>query len=145
MPIFIKGTGSHDKFGYSKFCIDRDGNLKKGHRYFSQIQLQIEVARMTQYDLVIYTGVADKLYITLVTKDEDFCRDMVNKCTLFFNHVMPELMSRRVDKSLGKPSELRGISFCGKPPKGRMVTCSEAACCIKQFHPACVGLTRKPK
>ena len=34
----------------------------------------------------MYTGTANKLYITSVTKDDDFCRDMVNKWIPDFNN-----------------------------------------------------------
>ena len=146
-PFALKGQDPMVKFGDSNFCIDISGNLKTTHRYYSQIQLQLELAQMSTCDLVIYTGVPDKLYVTSVAKDEDFCERMITKSTqFFFNHVLPELLSRSIERSIDRPSpEGMGICFCGKLPKGRMVECSEAACCIKQFHYPCVGLTRKPR
>ena len=50
------------KFGDSNFCIDISGNLKPSHRYYSQIQLQLELAQMNTCDQVTYTGVPDKMY-----------------------------------------------------------------------------------
>ena len=50
------------KFGDSNFCIDISGNLKPSHCYYSQIQLQLELAQMNTCDLVTYTGVPGKMY-----------------------------------------------------------------------------------
>ena len=115
------------KFGDSNFCIDVSGNLKPSHRYYSQIQLQLELAQMNTCDQVTYTGVPDKMYITSVSKDEDFCKRIITKSTQFFsNHVLPELLSRNIERSMDRPSpEEMGICFCGKQPKGRMVECSD--------------------
>ena len=146
-PFSQKGQDPVVNFGDSNFCIDISRDLKQRHRYYSQIQLQHELAQMNTCDLVIYTDFPDKIYITSVSKDEDFCNHIIDKSTRFvFNHVLPELLSRNIENSSDRPSpEGMGICFCGKQPNGRMVECSEAACRIKQFHYPRVRLTRKSK
>lgn len=146
-PYTAKDQNPRDKFGNSSFCIDGTGELKKNHRYYTQIQLQLYISQMHFCDLVIYTGVADYIYITQVEIDEQFCNEMVAKSTLFFfNEVMPELLARKIEKDLPTPTiEGNGICFCGKPPKGRVIICAEKNCCTKQFHYTCVGIRCKPK
>ena len=93
-PFSLNGQDPMVKFGDSNFCIDISGNLKQSHRYYSQIQLQLELAQMNTCDQVIYTSVPDKMYLTSASKDEDFCSHIINKSTrLFFNRMPPELLS----------------------------------------------------
>lgn len=80
----------------SNFCLQGDKlELKKSHRYYSQIQFQMYVTRKTFCDFVIYT---DKdIFYQVIYYDPQFVNEMIEKCTAFaFKHVVPEILSKKI-------------------------------------------------
>ena len=127
------------------FFLDAAGKLKTGHRYYTQIQLQLYVTQHSVCDLVVYTNKG--IYVSQVVFDEKFCKSAVSKATqFFFNEVLPELISRKMALSLPcPPGPDRTICFCKKPvTKTRVIQCQRSECSVKQFHYKCIGITKKP-
>ena len=96
-------------------------------------------------DLVIYTK--NGIHIDNVRYDAEFCQKAVTKCTLlFFNEIMPEILTKEIEKSLPVPPvHDKSICFCRKPGLRRVMVCANADCNIKKFHYSCVSVTKKPK
>ena len=131
--------------GLDDFYLDNNSNLKKSHKYYTQVQLQMSVTNINSCDFVVFTERG--ILVTQVTKDEEFCKSAVTKATqFFFTEVMPELICHKVAKSMPVPPVVdRSICFCGKPPtKTRIITCSSPDCSVTNFHYKCIGINRKP-
>jgi len=76
------------------FCcfVDDNGNieLKKNHRYFTQIQGQIGVCQMSKCDFIVYT-VTDFVVIT-VQFDKLFWESMLQQLTEFYvREIFPKI------------------------------------------------------
>ena len=67
------------------FCLEKDLNLKCGHAYYAQVQLQKYVSMC---DFVLWTSVV--CVVVEVPRDAGFLSDMVPRlCTFFKRCVMP--------------------------------------------------------
>ena len=144
-PYTLKDKDPTKCFGIDSFCIDATGNLKKSHRYYAQVQMQMYVTLIDTCDFVVYTE--KDIFITKIEKDSAFIDSMVVKSTkFFFNHLMPELLSRQIQRNLPVPQvKISSVCFCGKAETKRMIICSDMNCSVTSFHYKCVGLSRKPK
>lgn len=116
-PYTLMNLDPRSHFGAKNFCIDVDGKVKKNHAHFTQVQMQMHVTKLHQCDLVICTGDPLLMYIVIVNYDEEFCKELVCKCTLLFiNQIMPELMTREIESKVDKPQQHRdSICFSAKP------------------------------
>ncbi|KAH3822281.1 uncharacterized protein LOC127881093 [Dreissena polymorpha] len=138
------------------FCLNEEGELKRSHRYYTQIQLQMYVHDVQSCDLFVYTSV-DSVVAT-VSRDDDFCQKLVSKCEdFFFKFVLPELVSRRLEKTPSSACEVSSQSIktcdnevalwclCQEPEYGRMIKCENEDCPTQWFHYECVNIRRRPR
>ncbi|XP_067678814.1 uncharacterized protein [Haliotis asinina] len=80
------------------FCLDDNFMLRKGHKYYTQVQLQMYVHDVSYCDFVVYTNI--DMVIARIPRDIAFCASLVSKCeNFFFKHVLPELISCRLENS----------------------------------------------
>ena len=144
-PYKCKDKDPAELLGLPEFFLDANGKLKYGHKYYTQIQLQLYVTNLAECDLVVYTK--QGIYVSQVQKDEEFCQSAISKASLFFfNEVLPELLSRKMASSLPcPPGPDSAICYCHKPiTKTRVIVCKRPNCSVKQFHYKCMGITKKP-
>jgi hypothetical protein len=136
------------------FCLDRTLHLKKSHRYYSQIQLQIFVHGVDNGDFFVFTN--KDSHCVNVHKDESFINEMIAKSESFFlNSVLPELVSRRLENG----EDVESVPFadadcdedvnlwclCSEPEYGRMIQCTNEDCPIQWFHYGCINIRRRPR
>uniref|UniRef100_A0A3Q1EA30 YqaJ viral recombinase domain-containing protein n=1 Tax=Acanthochromis polyacanthus TaxID=80966 RepID=A0A3Q1EA30_9TELE len=76
------------------FCLDKDLKLKRGHRYFTQVQMEVYVHGVAFCDFVIFTKT--DMAIIRIDRDETFIEEVLGKCeSFFFTHILPELIAAR--------------------------------------------------
>ena len=134
------------------FCLLPDLSLKTGHRYYTQVQLQMRVNKVSYCDFVVYTEPREPcIHITRVCYDAAFCNKLVDTCLSYWRElVLPELVSGRLaNKQLCVPDEpelaVTAVwCICSQPEYGKMIKCDNVACKIEWFHYACVNVKRKP-
>lgn len=107
------------------FCLDSSLHLKRKHRYYTQIQLQMFLTKCQYCDFVVYTK--QSMVIVRVPIDIDFCKHLVTKCEQFIkDYLIVELVTRRWPLHLQKTKKMKIV-----PEYGRMIKC--------------VNFRRKPK
>ena len=80
-------------------CPDGCFQLKRGHKYFAQVQGEMALMNVSWCDFVVYT--AGGIFIERIYFDGDFWYDPVLPALkgFFVQHVAPELISRRLLKT----------------------------------------------
>ncbi len=63
------------------FFVDQNMELKRSHRYFSQVQLQMLVVQVDYCDLCVYTNVDFQIF--RIRRDDGFCDNLIRKTTDF--------------------------------------------------------------
>ena len=123
----------------NSLCLEKGTlQLKKSHRYFSQIQFQMHVCNLTFCDLVLYT--LKGIHVQTIECDKTFTEEMVKKCTGFaVDHIIPELLSPSIAE------KNKEMCHCKRPKFGKIIRCSNAKCPVQDFHYECVNIKRKPR
>ena len=138
----------------SKFCLDKDGNLKTTHQYYTQLQLEIHVNHLFGVevgDLCVYTNKCIHI-VEDIKYDKDYVEQLLGRCESFFHsYLLPEILTRSLDR-IDSESEIdeKGSAqplfcICNRPEYGKMIECDNVSCDIGWFHFSCVGVRRKPK
>lgn len=86
-PTAAYGTSSF-------FCTLSDGKiaLKRNHRYYAQVQGQMDVGRRTWCDFVVYTTV--DISVERIAFDQSYWDTLLQKLTVFYDScVAPEIVS----------------------------------------------------
>lgn len=154
------------------FCleiVDNDVCLKKGHKYYDQVQGQMLTAEVEYCDFVMFTNVD----IRVVRVEADFeCQERLkDKAKEFFMEVaLPELVAKRFTVGipsvsvLGESSKVNVPSsrqdkkgkgkgkkkeplwcHCRKPAHfDDLIGCDNNECEVEWFHLGCVGLKEAP-
>ena len=125
------------------FPLDDKLNIKIGHKYYYQMQLQMELAKTSYGYLYVFCSKTKEGLKSMVKKDEIFVKSL--KQVLFSNFCqffLPEILTRKMD-SMG--SDRRMYCTSKRPEFGNMISCGNIFCDIKRFHYPCVNITRKPK
>ena len=66
--------------------------LKRKHRYFSQVQLSMAVLGVDVCDLAAYSKVEDRVLVVRVPRNRDYCRGVITKLhSVYFEHMLPYL------------------------------------------------------
>lgn len=134
----------------TSFCLNKGGNLKSTHKYYSQLQLQMHVNRVTFGDFVVYTE--KELHVNeMIPYDKQFTQAGIQKSELFFrSHILPEILTGRLESEEGKghesneDNERELFCLCNEPEYGKMIVCDNDDCEIVWFHYKCVNVRRKP-
>ncbi|VDI16885.1 Hypothetical predicted protein [Mytilus galloprovincialis] len=140
----------------STFCLDKNLNLKTNHRYYTQIQFQMYILKVTYCDFVVYTKCKPlpSLVIIRVPIDINFCNSMIVKCNRFIqDYVVKELITRDLENQPATTSSTQDDNnnvtetwcLCSEPEYGRMIKCDNLDCPYQWFHYKCVNIRRKPR
>ena len=141
------------KAGDQSFCLDAEGNLKKKHQYYTQMQMHVN--KVKAGDFCVFTK-KDVYIVESIPYDQPFMENVIKKCDCFFNdHVLPEILTQALihDTSAAgnQPEENADqddeplYCICNQPESGRMIQCDNESCEISWFHFPCVSIRRKPK
>ena len=66
--------------------------LKRKHRYFSQVQLSMAILNVELCDVAVYSKVEDRVLVVHVPRDSDYCRGLISKLhAVYFEHMLPYL------------------------------------------------------
>lgn len=135
------------------FCLKTNHELKRGRKYFTQVQLQMYVHKVDLCDFFIFTN-ADHLLLS-VKKNSDLCQGLVRKSEWFFHaHILPELVTRKLEEGESEPqskaqteeqSGERLWCLCDEPEYGKMIRCDQPDCPTQWFHFECVNVRRCPR
>lgn len=145
----------------SSFCLDSSRNLRKDHPYYIQVQFQMSVCNANYAHFVVWSTV--DCVIVHVHRDQDFVSKMASLKSFWIRHILPELVTRRLELGLqtvancaseepaGASCAPRETAFATDLPtfckckttsgEGNMVGCDR---CDNWFHPSCIGLKRLP-
>ncbi|XP_076052720.1 uncharacterized protein LOC143032143 [Oratosquilla oratoria] len=75
------------------FSLDYKLSLRKSHRYYAQVQLQMHVHKVTYCDFFVYT--TRNTHCCRVQYDKTFCQQLVQKSEYFFRHeVLPAIQNK---------------------------------------------------
>ncbi|XP_021342823.1 uncharacterized protein LOC110443137 [Mizuhopecten yessoensis] len=140
------------------FCLDATLKLKKKHRYFTQIQMQMFVTNCHYTDFVVYTKCqpAASMVIVRVLADDDFISTLIETCEDFVKtFVIRELITRHFENEPVQNKNNKVMSkddaqtatwcICSEPEYGRMIKCDDNECPYEWFHYRCVNIRRKPR
>lgn len=135
----------------SSNCHLENNLLKKSHKYYSQVQLQMFVYNAKFCDFI--TWAPKFVIITYVQRDDEFINDMLNKCkNIYVSHILPELHTRRLEMSQyavvtqEKPNQQKLYCSCQMPQDEReYIGCDNPDCETEWYHLQCLKIKRKPK
>ena len=149
-PYSMRNTDNIDEAISSKdFFLTKEKTLKKGHKYYTQIQLQLFVCEMEQCELVVWTP--KWMYHVTVERDSNFIKIMVDTIDQFFSKIiLPELLTRELEQCLEKPKPIAKdqlYCYCNSKHDDRetWIGCDAVDCKRQWFHPQCVKMKRIPK
>lgn len=75
------------------FCLDKNGQLKKDHQYYHQVQLHMFVCNVKFCDFVIWTQ--KEVQICRIARDKEMLQTVLPKAEVFFKQrVLPEVLTR---------------------------------------------------
>lgn len=137
----------------SSDCYLEKSQLKKKHKYYAQVQLQMYVYDAAFCDFVSW---APKfMIVTYVQRDQEFIDAMLAMCKTFFcKHILPELLTRRLEHTspetaVSRPNKeniAKLYCLCQMPEdENEYIGCDNPECAIEWFHLDCLKLKRKPK
>ena len=103
-----------------------EGRLRRGHRYYTQVQLQMYVYDTTLCEFVVLVG--DGLMRETIRRDDAYIDGMLLKLDRFWvRHVAPELITRAVENRPATASADAAVTtgdelycYCRQPAEGRM-------------------------
>jgi hypothetical protein len=130
-------------------CLDENGNLKKKHTYYAQVQTQLMVCDAKYADFVLWTP--KFIIINRVKLDADFVDKMITVMVPFWHkHCLPELLTRKLENQPGPSSsstcnEDFNFCVCKSDIGGVMIGCDNPSCHTKWFHLSCLKRKRAPK
>ena len=126
------------------FPIDESLEMKQDHKYYFQIQLQMDLCQAGFGYFFIYSGGSKEGILCIVPKNEHFVKEL--KATLqekFFNFILPEVICRKMDDKLDHDRSLYCV--CRRPKFGHMIFCENETCKTKCYHYTCLDIARHPK
>lgn len=124
------------------FSLDLNGNLKRNHKYFAQIQFQMDVTDSKFGYFFVYSPANPDGLMCTVLRDDRFLSDLRPKMLQnFLSFVLPELCCRKGDPHIF-PKKTKIICICKRPIFGRTIECNT---CQSMYHISCIGILRTPK
>lgn len=123
-----------------------DNQLKYGHKYFVQVQLQMHVYDISSCDFIVKSF--DRNTVIVVHRDDSFIDSVLPTLQLFWeNHVIPELLTRKVERQTKDTPSTSSDSlfcYCRQPEDDReYVGCDGVSCPFKWIHIECIRPKRK--
>ena len=154
-PFSMKDTLSiEEAINQTSFFIDQHKSLKRSHKYFTQIQMQLFVCGYRQCELIVWSP--NWLFCSTVTRDDEFLANSIPVLQKFYLKVIiPELLTRRLENDVDSKTCVgsgsnRKYCICESPLNDlndgqKWVRCNSTACQIMFFHLQCVNLKNMPK
>ncbi|XP_003730120.1 uncharacterized protein LOC115928222 [Strongylocentrotus purpuratus] len=146
---------SREEYLKSEYCcLDANSNLKYGHRYYDQVQMQMRVYNVDYCTFIIKVG--NELMINQVQYNDFYVHAVVSKLEKFWRaNIICELVTRVVEirKSKEDVKKMDGdtlFCYCQEPydqnddsPDNVMVGCDGAKCKYEWVHLRCIVPKRK--
>eukprot|EP00795_Rhopilema_esculentum_P015969 gene15969-7301_t len=128
----------------NKFPIDPEYKMRENHRYYYQIQLQMELAGVDFGYFYVFSAGVDEAMLCLTIKNKTFMEELKNTLFNKFLHtILPEVVSRKLDT--GHKHDRKLFCICRGPEFGNMITCKNQSCEIGRYHYSCVNIKRAPR
>lgn len=64
-----------------EFCLTADGRLKRNHKYYSHVQMQMHIHHVSYCDFEVFTNIP--LHACRLSRDDIFLKFTVDKCKSF--------------------------------------------------------------
>ena len=142
-PYQFRDTAVVDMVKCRDSCLDADFLLKKGHPFYSQVQLQLYVTKLQYADFMVWTTVDS--HVCRVYPDSQWFSDTPPLLGEFWrNHVVPALTTSKVPEEYNSDESVVHC-VCGAVDSGQMVGCDNDKCSYQWFHWKCVGLSKAPR
>lgn len=97
-------------------CLLDNGELRKDHEYYCQIQIQMLVLNTKHAILLLYTN---SLVIINISTDDEFIAHALSKLYSFWSsYVLPELLTRRLEQNSNDQQPLQPLTlycYCQQP------------------------------
>ena len=129
------------------FFIDCNKKLKSKHKYYTQVQMEMFVAKVNYCYLVV---LMKDLTVIRIEFDKIFCETLLPKCeSLFVNYVLPELFTGKLETKEPIAETNENVAevwcLCRESEYGKMICCDNEQCEYVWFHYRCVNIIRKPR
>ena len=152
-PYSLRETLSIEDVDRSKFFIDENDELRKNHKYYAQIQLQLHVLDVDICHLVVWAP--EWLIVVDVRKDGDFIKSMLSTFRKFYlENVIPELLTRQIEKATESQPDTSTMAkkvqlycYCQSADDGEQdwIGCDAVGCKYEWFHQKCAKVKRPPR
>jgi len=148
--------------------------LKRNHAYYYQIQLQLEVCKLSYCDFVVWTAAEKDFVVERIAADKQFFNSAIDTVQQFFVYgILPKIVGKwytrkPVANSEGvvpipictstdstdeqqdtQSDESEDMSkpwcYCNEPSFGEMIQCDNGKCSIMWFHFDCLRIRCPPK
>jgi hypothetical protein len=150
-PFRFRENSVGEMLGSKSCCLSEDGELKKDHEYFTQIQIQMLVLNTESAVLLLYT---QSLLIINICRDDDFIANALTKLYSFWSlYILPELLTRRLEQNTDghQLQPLPLYCYCQQPKDPNntdgchlLVRCCGQSCPFNGFvHIGCIRPKRK--
>lgn len=128
-----------------------DAGLIHSHKYYAQVQGQLEICRKTFCDFIVWTP--NGLFTQRIYKDQHYVEKIVKKVTSFYvESMLPELMTHRLQSTSSEDvtststySAPTLYCSCRREEHGKMIQCENPTCKYGWYHYSCIGMKRAPK
>ena len=110
-PFSVRDGTPEDLVG-RKGSFLNDAGLIHSHKYYTQVQGELEICRKTFCDFVVWTP--NGLFTQRIYKDQRYVEKIVKKLTSFYvESVLPELMTHRLQSTSSE--DVTSASTCSVP------------------------------
>ncbi|XP_057309027.1 uncharacterized protein LOC130647255 [Hydractinia symbiolongicarpus] len=128
------------------FPLNSDMTVKEKHKYYYQMQGQMLVSNRAFCYFFIWTPpkTDDNFLMLKVEKDDNFCKNMLEKLNhYFFTVLLSEVVTRKNDVCFDNKQQ--HYCSCKRPCFEPMIACDNKDCATEWYHYVCVNITRAPK
>ena len=146
----IDSVKIEDAIEYKQVCIDASKHLKKKHRYYTQVQVQLYAYDYNECIFVVWTP--RLIFQTLVSKDDGFISSALLILEKFYtNHILKELLTRNSENdpasSVDYKQKPKLYCYCQKPEdiSRTWVGCDSVSCRHECLHVECLTLNCVPR
>ena len=109
-------------------CYIQNNTLKNNHKYYTQVQLQMYIHDVQQCDFVVWSP--KFTLIVYVPRDNNFCEQLIRKCTAFYRKCGLESAAEYEQKVAKENKTPKLFCVCQTPedPNRKMIGCDEPTC-----------------
>ena len=132
-PFSVRDGMPEDLVG-RKGSFLNDAGLLHSHKYYNQVQGQLEICRKTFCDFIVWTP--NGLFTQRIYKDQHYVEKIVKKVTSFYvESMLPELMTHRLQNTSSEDvtstNTYRAPTLycsCRGEEQGKMILCENPTC-----------------